>query len=521
MEKKLLPYLVVISALSVSLSAAFYSVTGIGKMFSGSSTNVMIMMASLEIAKLILASLLYQYWGKLNRALKAYYFIAIFTLMIITSGGIYGYLSSAYSETAYKVENVDKQIGVLNTKRKMFEVQLGDVKAEKLRVDNNIQDLTKGLSNNNQTYKDRSGNILTTTSSANRKSFENQISLSQKRRDELSIKETALNDSITQIDLKKLDLETNADLAGEIGPLKYIAKLTNKPMDVVVNWFIIALMLVFDPLAVSLVVGANVIFSDKEKEKKKLELSNQIDKKIEAFKEQEQEFENRKIEFEKRQVEVELGENELIKKQDKLSEEFEQKEKLLEENYNKREKFLEERFSNLENSLQERETNLISEYDSKEKELELNYLEREKLLEDRVSSKEDELDEKLKLANSNLENLKAEENKLRDKVREEENRLKKLEIELLAEKESIKDEKRVISNLRKELDKQSKIIQEDKDDLEVSLSKLEKFKEELDQKEKQIELAKEEVLRIDSEIKNWENQHWKMKRNPPSSAILD
>ena len=83
MEKKLLPYLVVISALSVSLSAAFYSVTGIGKMFAGSSTNVMIMMASLEIAKLILASLLYQYWGKLNFMLKTYYFIAVFVLMII------------------------------------------------------------------------------------------------------------------------------------------------------------------------------------------------------------------------------------------------------------------------------------------------------------------------------------------------------------------------------------------------------------------------------------------------------
>jgi S-adenosylmethionine decarboxylase proenzyme len=127
---------------------------------------------------------------------------------------------------------------------------------------------------NNQTYKDRSGNILTTTSSANRKSFENQISLSQKRRDELSIRETALNDSITQIDLKKLDLETNADLAGEIGPLKYIAKLTNRPMDVVVNWFIIALMFVFDPLAISLVIAANFAFN-KIKNPKELSIYNE------------------------------------------------------------------------------------------------------------------------------------------------------------------------------------------------------------------------------------------------------
>ena len=268
MEKKLLPYLVVISALSVSLSAAFYSVTGIGKMFSGSAMNVMIMMASLEIAKLILASLLYQYWGKLNTLLKTYYFIAIFTLMIITSAGIYGYLSAAYSQTANKVENVDKQVVVLDVKRKLFETQLGDVQLEKQRITDNISDLTKGLSNNNQSYKDKSGAILTTTSSANRKVFEAQLKSAQTRRDELGLKETALSDSITKIDLQKLDLQTNTDLAGEIGPLKYIAKITNKPVDQVVNWFIIALMLVFDPLAVALIIAFNSLMVKKEEDKK-------------------------------------------------------------------------------------------------------------------------------------------------------------------------------------------------------------------------------------------------------------
>jgi chromosome segregation ATPase len=532
MEKKLLPYLVVISALSVSLSAAFYSVTGIGKMFSGSSTNVMIMMASLEIAKLILASLLYQYWGKLNNLLKLYYFIAIFTLMIITSAGIYGYLSSAYSETAYKVENVDKQVGVLDVKRKMFETQLNDIRLEKQRLTDNIADLTKGLSNNNQTYKDKSGNILTTTSSANRKTFEGQLTSAQKRRDDLSIKETALNDSITKIDLQKLDLETNADLAGEVGPLKYISKLTNKPMDVVVNWFIIALMLVFDPLAVSLVIGANVIFADKKKLEEKIDLSKQIDEKIENFKTQEKEFEEKKLEFETLQKEIEQkekefdkkilkAEKELTEKEKKLISEYEEKERTLEDSINEREEFLETRFNDLEKQIQDKEIKMISEYDTKEKELEINYLERKNQLETRFSSQNKELGEKLKEANLTLENLQKEEDKLRDKIRTEENRLQKLEIELMAEKEAIKDEKKVIANVRKELDRQTKTLQEDKSDLELEISKLEDIKEELAQKESQIEVAKEEILRIDAEIKAWENQHWKMKRNPPSSAILD
>jgi chromosome segregation ATPase len=510
MEKKLLPYLVVISALSVSLSAAFYSVTGIGKMFSGSSTNVMIMMASLEIAKLILASLLYQYWGKLNALLKTYYFIAIFTLMVITSAGIYGYLSSAYSETSYKVENVDKQVGVLEVKRKMFETQLNDVRLEKQIISDNISDLTKGLSNNTQTFKDKSGTILTTTSSANRKSFESQLKSAQTRRDELSVKETALNDSITKIDLQKLDLETNADLAGEIGPLKYIARITNTSMDVVVNWFIIALMLVFDPLAVSLVVGANVIFSDRKKTQEKIDLSKQIDDKIESFKSQEIEFESKKLEFENRLKEIEDKEKSLTQKIEKSELDFKEKESKLESEY--QEKL---------NSLDSKEKELFNNYENKEKVVETSFQERKSELEDRVSSREKELQDKLKEANLKLEKIQKDEDKLRDKIRTEEARLKRFEIELLGEKESIKDEKKVIVNLRKEIDRQTKLIKEDKKDLELQVSKLEDVKEELAQKESQIEAAKDEVLRIDEEIKAWESQHWKMKRNPPSSAILD
>jgi len=382
MEKKLLPYLVVISALSVSLSAAFYSVTGIGGMFSGSSTNVMIMMTSLEISKLVLASLLYQYWSKLNSLIKIYYIFSIFVLMVITSAGIYGYLSSAYSETAYKVENVDKQVSVLVIKREMFETQLNDIRLEKQRITDNITDLTKGLSNNNQSYKDKSGNILTYSSSSNRKAFEGQLNSSQKRRDELSLKETILNDSITKIDLKKLDLETNSDLAGEIGSLKYIAKITGKSIDVVVNWFIIALMLVFDPLAVSLVIGANVIFADKRKIKEKEEFSGKIDEKIEKFKEREAEFENKKSDFEK------------------IKGEIEEKEKT---------------FQSTLNSLMK-----------KEKEFNEKLFEEESVMKD-----------KLRDVQKNLEVLRKKEDSMNNKLKTEEFRLASLEEDLLREKDDI------------------------------------------------------------------------------------
>ncbi len=261
MERKVLPYLVAISALSVSLSAAFYSVTGLSKMFAGAATQVMVMAGSLEIAKLIIASLLYQYWDKLGILLRIYLTIAVGILMLITSGGIYGYLSSAYSETSTKLEVIGKNVAVYDLKRERFQNQLNDVTVEKQSLNKSILELTKGLSNNTIQYKDDEGNIITTTSSSTRRVLTKQLDDAKQQRDKLSIREEVLTDSVTKIDLLKLDLETNTDIASEIGPLKYIAGITGKSIDQVVNWFIIALMLVFDPLAIALVIAANVVFS--------------------------------------------------------------------------------------------------------------------------------------------------------------------------------------------------------------------------------------------------------------------
>ena len=260
MERKILPILVILSAAMVSISAAVYSVTGLGKMFGGASLEVMIMTGSLEIAKLVVASLLYQYWDILGKILKLYLTIAVGVLMIITSGGIYGFLSAAYSETSNKLEVINKNVAVYDLKKARYQVQLEDVGAEKQFLVESIKELSKGLANNVIQYKDAEGNIITTTSSSTRKVLERQLNDSKAQRDNLYLREEALTDSITSIEIFKLNMETNADVAAEIGPLKYIAELTNKSIDQVVNWVIIALMIVFDPLAIALVIAANTIF---------------------------------------------------------------------------------------------------------------------------------------------------------------------------------------------------------------------------------------------------------------------
>lgn len=503
MEKKLLPYLVVISALSVSLSAAFYSVTGLGKMFSGASMQVMIMMASLEIAKLVLASLLYQYWDRLNRALKTYYFIALFVLMSITSAGIYGYLSSAYSDTLNKVENIDKQVKVLETKREMFQTQLNDARSEKERLNQNIAELTKGVSNNFVQSKDRNGNIITTTSAANRKVYEEQLKSSQKRRDDILLVETALNDSITKIDLKKLDLETNTDIAGEIGPLKYIAKLTGKSMDEVINWFIIALMLVFDPLAVSLVVGANVIFRDKNKEKEKLKLSEEIDQKILEFNKREEEIKEIESSFESKL-------SDLSKKEEDINE----LERVKLEEYQSKFNSLKSEFDNKSQELQNRSIEL----DDLEKQMNSNY---ENIVKD-LKLKQDSFDSFVKDEKDKIESLNKsiseKESELKDLEKSIDDRVnKEIEKAKLKMQEKIQEinlEKQKVSDMKKQISK-------DKKEFEIEKIKLEKMKSDVNE-------SIQELISLDQEIKSWENTHWQMKRNkgyngpppPPPSAIV-
>ena len=119
-KKGMFPFLVGFSALSVSGSAAFYSVFGLSKLFAGASTEVIIMAGSLEIAKLVTASLLYQYWDTINKALKYYLTLAVIILILITSMGIYGFLSAAYQDTFNKLTYVDNEKAFLNQKNRIL-----------------------------------------------------------------------------------------------------------------------------------------------------------------------------------------------------------------------------------------------------------------------------------------------------------------------------------------------------------------------------------------------------------------
>jgi len=270
-QERIFPFIIALSALSVSASAAFYSVSGLSKLFAGAAFAVIIMAGSLEIAKLVIASLLYQYRQTLPKLLKIYLSIACVILIGVTSMGIYGFLSSAYQETANKSSIVDNQIKLLETKKLSFEKIKGQYDIEKQSLTENITSLRNALGNNTQSYVDNNGNVISYSSSANRKSFEKQLEVAIQKDEQLTNKIQVFNDSIIGLETKIVEVQNNSTVSSELGPLKYLSSLTGWAMDKIVNILLLTIIFVFDPLAIALVIAANFAFARLKPKKEEFE----------------------------------------------------------------------------------------------------------------------------------------------------------------------------------------------------------------------------------------------------------
>ena len=265
LQSKAFPLLIAFSAIAVSASAAFYSVSGLSKLFAGAAFAVIIMAASLEVAKLVIASLLYQYRKTLPRLLKYYLSIACFILILITSMGIYGFLSAAYQETAAKAGNVDSQIALIETKRDNIKEQLAVYSDEKSSINEAVSSLRSGLSNNVIQYTDTLGNVLTTTSSSTRRALEKQLDQAIDRQTEINIRVDNLNEQLFNYETEIVEVTNNNNITGELGPLKYLSGLTGLPMGRIINYLLLTIIFVFDPLAIALVIAANFAFEQLKK----------------------------------------------------------------------------------------------------------------------------------------------------------------------------------------------------------------------------------------------------------------
>ena len=260
-QERIFPFIIAFSALSVSASAAFYSISGLSKLFAGAAFAVIIMTTSLEVAKLVIASLLYQYRKTIPKLLKYYLTVAAVVLVLITSMGIYGFLSAAYQETAAKAGSIDAQISLIETKRDNVKEQLAVYSDEKSSINTAVSDLRSGLSTNKIQYKDKeTGQIINTTSSSTRRALERQLDQAVARQTEINIKVDNLNEQLFGYETEIVEVKINNDIAGELGPLKYLSGLTGIPMDKIINYLLLTIIFVFDPLAIALVIAANFAF---------------------------------------------------------------------------------------------------------------------------------------------------------------------------------------------------------------------------------------------------------------------
>ena len=266
-RKGFFPSLIALSALSVSISAAFYSVTGLSKLFAGASIEVIIMAGSLEAAKLVIASLLYQYWHTLNKYLRTYLSIATVVLILITSMGIYGFLSAAYQDTYRQLSLKDNKTAFITQKKDFYAKDVNRYDQELERISNNISALSNARSQSIQ-VRDTSvaGGIRTTISTSEIRMAQSRIKTEEENRKLVQAKREVAADSLQKFQFQILELDNNLEVAGELGPLQYLSGLTGMPMDKIINILLLIIIFVFDPLAIALVVAANFAF-DKAFEK--------------------------------------------------------------------------------------------------------------------------------------------------------------------------------------------------------------------------------------------------------------
>ena len=277
-SKYIFPVLIALSALSVSASAAFYSVTGLSKLFAGAKLEVTVMAASLEVAKLIIASLLHQYWQDINKILRFYLSSAVVVLVLITSMGIYGFLTSAYQETYRKMTLKENQISFLEQKKDFYAKDVARYDAELERISKSIENLSNTKANSIQVRDTTSSTgYRNTISTTGLRLAQSRIQAEEENRKEIQAKRTVVADSLQKYQMEILEAENGMDEAGELGPLKYIANLTGSSMDKVINILLLIIVFVFDPLAISMVVAASFAF----KRVKEEEVTDDVKKRIE------------------------------------------------------------------------------------------------------------------------------------------------------------------------------------------------------------------------------------------------
>ena len=244
-------------AIGLATFSGYYSVSGISKLFSGGSWSIIGMAAMLEFAKLVVITFLHDHYKDLKMSFKLYLTSAASVLMIITSVGVYGYLTNSYQETAKHIYENQNTMTLLDQKKNIFNEQKSKIdtlvkqKTDRINSYDKLRLSQENALNSQITQKGSTRGLQKNIQSVDKSTQTLNDEISQ-----LNQKSINLSDSVALIEQEKLSL-SNSTFTSELGSLLYLSRITGLSIDMVVNWFILILVVVFDPLAVSLVIAAN------------------------------------------------------------------------------------------------------------------------------------------------------------------------------------------------------------------------------------------------------------------------
>jgi hypothetical protein len=257
-----LKYLVGLSAIVVAGCAAYFSVTGLGVLFAGATVSVMVMAGALEFAKLVAATYLKQQWDTIKGFNKWYLATSVATLMLITSAGIFGYLSNAFQQQNLELQKVERDIAVYQTQITKNDAEIARYTTQLTNQQNIRNSQESNLSK--QIDKDKSTSRVTQMI----RTADKEIASVSKRIDELTIQNNVALDSINSIKNNNIELER------EVGGFRFVAEAFNVPLNDVVKFFILIIVLVFDPLAVALIIAFNGLIMKRKEEDKSENIPN-------------------------------------------------------------------------------------------------------------------------------------------------------------------------------------------------------------------------------------------------------
>jgi cell division protein FtsL len=243
-----LKVLVGLSAVIIAGCAAYFSVTGLGVLFAGASVSVMVMAGSLEFAKLVAATYLKQTWDDIKGFNKWYLTISVGILMIITSAGIFGYLSNAFQQQSLQLQQVDREVAVWQTKIDQNNTQITQLSTQITESNTNQGKILDGGKVNSRLLR----------------SVDNRDREISKLNDKIGKLQEANAKNTEEINKIKI---ANIDLEKEVGGFRFVADAFGIELKNVVKFFIFLIVIVFDPLAIALIIAFNGLVMKREEEK--------------------------------------------------------------------------------------------------------------------------------------------------------------------------------------------------------------------------------------------------------------